>query len=173
LSLSFALHAHGLQGRNHLQDVGSETEETSKASTGGSERLVGGTSEGRGLAGGGGGCGRNTGGGRGGGGAVGEDGRWRRSGRDEGLGGNGDRRNWGGDGARAVGDGQGGGRRDGVGHAVLHDLSGGRAVGGVGSDDGRGVDHRRGTVGVAGRGTSREGSNSSDGVTHFDGRGWY
>lgn len=39
---------------------------------------------------------------------------------------------WLGDGARAVGDGQGGGLGDGVGHAVVGDLGGLRAVGGVG-----------------------------------------
>lgn len=105
---------------------------------------------------------------------------------------------WLADGARAVGDGQGGGRADGVGVAAVGDGGGGRAVGGVGGDDLGGVDWRLGGAGVgrgaggnrrgvgrngvrlsrvrldwvAGSSTGHEGSDS-DGVLHFDCWGFF
>lgn len=75
---------------------------------------------------------------------------------------------WLGDGARAVGDGEGGGLSDGVGLAVVGDLGGSRAVGGELSDD---LSHV-GSVGVGlGNGSEASGS-SSDDETHVDSVDW-
>jgi len=139
-----------------LQDVSSKTDETSKASTGCSERLAGGTSEGGSS---------SIGAGR-----VGDVLRWWGrniggfAGRAAGVGSNTD--NWLGDRARAVGDGQGGSLGDSVGNIVMGDNSRARAVGSVGSDD---LGHIRG-VAVVGGGTSGQGERSSSdgGEAHFD-----
>jgi len=69
-----------------------------------------------------------------------------------------------GQGARAVGDSQGRGLRDGVGDTVVGQDGGLRAVGGQSSDDLRGVD---GTVG-AGRDGASQGKNSGERELHFD-----
>jgi hypothetical protein len=73
--------------------------------------------------------------------------------------------------ARAVGDGQAGGLGDGVGDISVNNLSCGRAVGDIGSDDLGGV--LSSTVGgavVGGRDTGHEGSGSSEErETHVDG----
>jgi hypothetical protein len=69
-----------------------------------------------------------------------------------------------GDGARAIRDGQSGGRGDGVGLGAVGDLSSLGAVGGVDIND-LGGD---GNVGV-GSGTSGDGENGSDGELHIVG----
>lgn len=73
-----------------------------------------------------------------------------------------------GDGARAVGDGQGGGLSDGVGLVAVGDLSGLRAVGDVGGDDLSDDGHVAVGVGRdAGNGKSGDG-----GELHLDGIRW-
>lgn len=76
----------------------------------------------------------------------------------------------------AVGDGEGGGLRDGVGLAGVGDLGGLRAVGGVGGDD---LSHVGGASAVLGgdRGggnASQSGGGDGSSETHFDIRelGW-
>ena len=71
-----------------------------------------------------------------------------------------------GDGARAVGDGDLGGRGDGVGLVTVDDLGGLRAVGNVAGDD-LGGDSAVVAVGESAGGGSQE--SSSDGVLHLDG----
>ena len=68
--------------------------------------------------------------------------------------------------AGAVRDGQGGGRRDGVGLAVVGQGGGLRAVGGQGSDDLSGVGHV-----LAGRDGSGKSQDGGDGELHFVGWG--
>lgn len=159
-------------GSSRLQDESRKTEQTSEASTGGGESLVGGASE-DGL---GGGCSRASSGGStraGGDGAgtvdVGRDGGDQRGAGSRGSGGNGSggaRCQRLGDGARAVGDGQRGSLRDGVSLVIVDQRSGLGAVGGKGSDDLGGVD--LGAVGGS-RNTSHEGGGGSDdGETHLD-----
>jgi hypothetical protein len=76
-------------------------------------------------------------------------------------------------GARAVGDGQCGGLSNGVGNAVEGDLSRGRAVGGIGSEDlGDVVNSDRAGAGVGGHcgNGGCESGNSGDGCElHLDG----
>jgi len=149
---------------SRLQDVGDETEDSSKTSTGGSDGLVGSTSES--------GNGRSDRsasascvdrGDAGGGVAVGSGSvHWgasrARSGGVDGLG----------DCARAVGDGQGGGLGDGVGLAVVGDLSRGRADRGVGGHNLRDIGRGSGGVAVTSGSAGDEGSSSSDSEAHFD-----
>jgi len=80
------------------------------------------------------------------------------------------------DGARAVGDSQGGGLSDGVGDAVVGQGGGIWAVGGVGGDNIGDIvnNHAAGVVGwvdrVGGRGSGYESGNSGDGgELHLDG----
>lgn len=75
---------------------------------------------------------------------------------------------------RAVGDGQGGGRGDGVGLALVGDHGGLRAEGGVGSDDLSSVDRsgavvRRGSSDVGRGSASHGGGGSGSSETHLDG----
>jgi len=119
-----------------LQDVSSETDETSKASTRRSESLVGGTSKGSSssrLS----GAGNSVGSSR----LVGDVlGWWSNMGGADvaaSVGSNAD--NWLGDRARAVGDCQGGSLGHGVGDIVVGDDGRHRAVGGVSSDDLSGI----------------------------------
>lgn len=75
-----------------------------------------------------------------------------------------------GDGARAVGDGQGGGCGDSVGLGAVGDGGGSRAVGGHGSDDLGGVDD-----GVVGGGLSsgdEAGGGNDAGELHFENWGF-
>jgi len=159
---------------NRLQDVSSETEETSKACTGESEGLVatwggdgGWGSGGRAL--GGAGADGALGGGNGGwdswGGAVGVNGgSW-----DAGWGNWGCGGHWLGDSARAVGHGDGLAGSGSVGDAVEAEGGWGRADGGVGSVDLSGV-HNSAVGPGRGRGGEREDDGGS-GVLHLD--GWY
>jgi len=158
---------------SRLQDVSSETEETSKGSSGESEGLVatgggdGGWLSSAGGHWGGGGANGASGGGSWGtwdnwGGAVGV---W-----DAGRDNNGRGGHWLDDGARAVGDGQGGAGSGSVGDTVEGQLGGGRADSGVGSVDLSGV--HNGAVGVTSSGGGCcESENGGDGVLHLD--GWY
>lgn len=75
---------------------------------------------------------------------------------------------WLGDGARAVGDGEGGGLGDSVGLAVVGDLGGSRAVGSELSND---LSHV-GSVGVGLSNGSEASGSSSDDETHVDGVDW-
>lgn len=75
---------------------------------------------------------------------------------------------------RAVGDGQGGGRRDGVGLALVGDHGGLRAESGVGSNDLSSIDWGGAVVrrrsGDVGRGSaSHGGGGSGSSETHLDG----
>lgn len=76
----------------------------------------------------------------------------------------GDSRDGLGDGARAVRDGQGRSLSDGVGHAVVSQEGGLRAVGGQGRDDLGGVGHVRG-----GGGSGGQSQDGGSGELHLDG----
>lgn len=158
---------------HRLQNVSSEAEKTGKAGGGASGGAVGGTGEGSWL------------GGHWGDGAD-SDGGWDNGGWDAGGWDNWDNGSWGGwdswdggvdvdwgrwlndnwlgDGAWAVGDGQGGGLSDGVGNAVEAQGGGLWAVGGEGSVD----LSDPGDVAVGSDGGHKGGGNGGDGELHLD-----
>lgn len=151
----------GAKGTHRLQDVSSETEKASEASSGASSGAVGGTGEGRWLA-----------------GDWGDGADWGSGGWDD-WSNNWDSGvdvdwsswdNWLGDGAWAVGDGESGGLSDGVGNIVEGQGGWPRAVGGEGSVD---LSDPGDVASSGSDGSHKGGGDGGDRELHLDGLDWY